>query len=105
MSTITCLLCASNAVADLLCVPCGAKLWAANVWIDDPARGYRFVKRRERGERPPANPEHQTRREAFGAITNLYQARTFKAEYDAATATHNAKTKEFDRKDSECSDK
>jgi hypothetical protein len=27
----TCLLCPSPPIADLLCVPCGAKLWAARV--------------------------------------------------------------------------
>lgn len=31
-----CLLCPSPAVADCLCVPCGAKLWAARLWNEDP---------------------------------------------------------------------
>jgi hypothetical protein len=35
MSAI-CLLCPSPAVADSLCVPCGAKLWAAKEWEKDP---------------------------------------------------------------------
>lgn len=31
-----CLLCASTAVADSLCVPCGAKLWACQKWQNEP---------------------------------------------------------------------
>jgi hypothetical protein len=34
---MTCLLCLSPAVADGLCVPCGARLWAAELWRDDYA--------------------------------------------------------------------
>jgi hypothetical protein len=34
---MTCLLCTSLAVADCLCVPCGARLWAAKLWEKDPA--------------------------------------------------------------------
>lgn len=30
-----CLLCESNAVADALCVPCGAKKWTAELWHRD----------------------------------------------------------------------
>jgi hypothetical protein len=32
----TCLLCPSPVVADGLCVPCGARLWAAELWDRDP---------------------------------------------------------------------
>lgn len=28
----TCLLCSAHAVADFLCVECGAKKWAASLW-------------------------------------------------------------------------
>ena len=34
---MTCLLCPAAAVQDALCVPCGAKLWAAKEWEERPA--------------------------------------------------------------------
>lgn len=35
---MTCLLCTSPAVADCLCVACGAKLWACELWRDEPKK-------------------------------------------------------------------
>ena len=35
-----CLLCPAIAVADCLCVPCGAKLWACELWRDKPAHAH-----------------------------------------------------------------
>jgi hypothetical protein len=94
-----CLLCENAAVADGLCVPCGAKLWAANVWLDDAHRAYRFVQRQEKGERTPLNPEHAARWLAFGIITNLYLARTFKTEVDSAQAARKTQDNAIARKD------
>jgi hypothetical protein len=96
---MTCLLCPSPAVQDCLCVPCGAKLWAAEVWIDDPMRGHRFFLRHEKGLRPPSRPEHAARLEAFGVITNLFLARQLKEEFNTKKAARDATNAAFDRKD------
>jgi hypothetical protein len=92
----TCLLCPSPAVAELLCVPCGAKLWAARLWVKDPETVTMWVT----GDIPrnlgklPDNLRGIALRELSRPT-----AMDFLAQYDAARATHEARNKEFDRKD------
>lgn len=71
---MNCLLCPAPAVADCLCVECGAKAWAARLWLDDPDRGYRFMARKREGARPPADPLHLARWHAFDSVRHPLEA-------------------------------
>lgn len=82
-----CLLCPAIAVADCLCVPCGAKLWASR-W---------FVLMSEAANIPE---EWQTERvKALREIATPNVARNFMQRLDAARAEHDKKNAEFDRMD------
>jgi hypothetical protein len=92
----TCLLCTSPPIADLLCVPCGAKLWAARLWVKDSETVAMWVS----GDIPrnlgklPDNPRGFALRELSRPT-----AMDFLASYERAHATHEARNKELDRKD------
>jgi hypothetical protein len=83
-----CVLCLSSlAVADLLCVPCGAKLWAARY----------MLMMAEVAEMPA---EWQlARAKALRELADPAGARLFMVFYNAALAAHEARNKELDRKD------
>jgi threonine/homoserine efflux transporter RhtA len=81
---MTCLLCPSAAVADLLCVPCGAKLWAAQLWEKNPlafAAGVRIAALPFKNEdtvaleRTAALRVITTPREAHGYLASLEAAK------------------------------
>jgi hypothetical protein len=80
----TCLLCSSPAVADGLCVPCGAKLWAARLWQCDMSA----ARARVNGARASAHVD--TREAAVCEIDGPLQASTFLAEYESAKAARAA---------------
>ncbi len=84
---VICLLCPSPAVADSLCVSCGAKLWAAEKWRDNPTEAalYRAIMigggrcTREQLERVQAITER---------IRNTLEAHMFLVDYHSAMAAH-----------------
>jgi hypothetical protein len=97
MSSMTCLLCPSPAVADLLCVPCGAKLWACQKWQSDPKEASRLYSDLLMAE-GNTNCGSAEREHAILEMTPGPR-RIFMELYGRELAAHDAKTKEFDRKD------
>jgi hypothetical protein len=92
----TCLLCPSPAVADLLCVPCGAKLWACQKWQHAPKEAARLYKDllMAEGNTDCGSVEREH------AILEMTPGprRLFMVLHDAALAAHEARNKEFDRR-------
>jgi hypothetical protein len=78
-----CLLCPSPVVADGLCVPCGAKLWAAQEIQKDPS-----VARELGGGRVVSNgpgaPAWQSRLDALWELSTPQAARAFLDKLEAA---------------------
>ena len=70
-----CLLCPSPAVADALCVPCGAKLRAATDWQRDPVDPLKLL-----------FPRTGERAKAIFEINTLSKASDFLARLEAAKA-------------------
>jgi hypothetical protein len=86
--SMTCLLCPAVAVADLLCVSCGAKLAVAKVHMEsEEAASAEYVAVRDR-----KSIGSLERYDAWMAIRSDRQAQAFLAAY-------NAKAAELDRKD------
>jgi hypothetical protein len=82
---MTCLLCASPAVADLLCVPCGAKLWAAKLFTEDPSKAAAIRREPWKWKLLRGNPERahaldmMTLQEALDTQTRLEAKKTERA--------------------------
>ncbi len=85
---VTCLLCPSPAVADALCVPCGAKLWAAKEWLyGAPDTFLRIAGKLAAGTLAPE------RVAALDCITSGAEAMDFLVSLEAAKALRLAQTK------------
>jgi hypothetical protein len=84
---VRCLLCDLPAIADCLCVPCGAKLWA--VLVTDLMH--------DAAQMPPE--WQQERAKAMKEVRHVPTRVDFLARLDAARAARDAKNAAFDRKD------
>lgn len=83
---MTCLLCPAPAVADALCVPCGAKLWAAEEWQKDPtlAAWHEYCAQYPVGNADVDLPKE--RRDALCEISTPSKASDFLAHLEAKKA-------------------
>ena len=82
---ITCLLCPAAAVADALCVPCGAKLAAAKLWEKNPIAFKAAVRLAELPLETFA-VVHRERMAALRIITTEREAPGFLAALESARA-------------------
>ena len=82
---ITCLLCPAVAVADSLCVPCGAKLAAAKLWEKSPIAFKAAVRLAELPLETFA-VDNRERMAALRIITTEREARGFLAALESARA-------------------
>lgn len=89
---MTCLLCPSPAVADCLCVACGAKLWAAKEWEERPDAAAQLVA----AVRPPKN--QLARWLAIVLMRSEWQRVAFRSDLEAAKAKRAAKVARNTRK-------
>jgi hypothetical protein len=84
-----CLLCPSPVVADGLCVPCGAKKWAARFWISDP--GAATLAARHAASKVDASPPAEWyRTKALQALPTQVAALAFLARLEAARKAREA---------------
>ena len=72
---ITCLLCPSPAVADCLCVVCGAKVWAAQLWEREPITALYRSRQVMAGDLPDVGSEERV--DALRAIPSAGAAECF----------------------------
>lgn len=82
----TCLLCPSPAELDALCTPCGAKKWAAWLWVEDPRQAVAYQRLAPALDTFPnhsaAAPERC--RAILNSVRNANEARAFLDRLDAA---------------------
>ncbi len=93
-----CLLCEAVAVADCLCVACGAKLWAAKLWEKQPltfAAGVRIAALPFKNEQTEA----RERTAALRVITTPREAVEFLSALEAKRAVRKASDIAIARKD------
>lgn len=92
---MNCILCPSTAVADGLCVPCGAKLWAARLWATRPKTARMCA---HDGAMTDADPE---RVKAIRAMYTMEHAKAFIRCLEAARAKLDAKNAKITKLDKE----
>ena len=86
---IPCLLCPAVAVQDALCVPCGAKLWAAESWTKNEENARRYQNAVKAMEAALINVTHTERTKAILThIRTPLEAHMFLVDYHAAMAEH-----------------
>lgn len=84
----TCLLCPSPVVADSLCVPCGAKKWAAWMLLNRPSDVAFMLANPVPTEW--LKPEHSARPDALRKLTTVDTARAFLNRLEAARKARDA---------------
>jgi hypothetical protein len=86
---MTCLLCLSAAIADALCVPCGAKLWAAESWAKRPEYARSYQNAAKAVDAAPVVVDHSERTKAILThVRSPIEAHVFLVDYHAAMAAH-----------------